>query len=256
MKKGGKKKRGDDEEDDDFNPNRPDDFEENDPIEDQLSIEDESDDEGGEKYVERQFNFVSEISIFVDYSVISKYLYVVKDKDYNKNPMLLKGVVSLFKRITNQVKAAWIFFQFEYMLIFQQILNEGHTNNPLMKNFTFNAPVTTRERQVQELMSEFKQILINIVRQYLDVFARNKMLGIECFFRFTSREHKDSILNNYESLTQPTAVAVTAKQAEESEEEEYQDRPDEFDEDEQVNDGHKKHQLSAEENLKKIWTQD
>jgi len=40
----------------------------------------ESDDE--ETNVERQFNFVSEISIFVDYTVISKYLLIIKDKHY------------------------------------------------------------------------------------------------------------------------------------------------------------------------------
>lgn len=34
----------------------------------------------------------------------------------------------------------------------------------------------------------------------MDVLQKNKMLGIECFFRFTSREHKDSILNSYENL--------------------------------------------------------
>lgn len=78
----------------------------------------EDDDDVEEKFVERQFNFVSEISIFVDYQVISKYLMIVKDKDYKKNPMLLQGVNSMIKRITNQIKATWIFFQFEYLLIF------------------------------------------------------------------------------------------------------------------------------------------
>lgn len=35
---------------------------------------------------------------------------IVKDKDYKKNPMLLQGVNSMLKRITNQIKATWIFF--------------------------------------------------------------------------------------------------------------------------------------------------
>lgn len=46
--------------------------------------------------------------------------------------MLLQGVNSMIKRITNQIKATWIFFQFEYLLIFQQVVNEGHINNHLM----------------------------------------------------------------------------------------------------------------------------
>lgn len=34
------------------------------------------------------------------------------------------------------------------------------------------------------------------------------MLGIECFFRFTSREHKDSILNCYEGIQQEQPLQV------------------------------------------------
>lgn len=109
------------------------------------SLAEESDDHE-ERFVERTFNFVSEISIFVDYTVVSKYLLVIRDKDYKKNALLLQGVISMLKRITNQIKASWIFFQFEYLLIFQNLLNDGATNNSLMKGFNFNAPTTTRER--------------------------------------------------------------------------------------------------------------
>lgn len=87
-------------EDEEFDPDRANQFEDVDPIEDQMSFED-SDDETSEKFIERQFNFVSEISVFVDYAIISKYLQIVKDKDYNKNPLLLQGVIALFKRIMN-----------------------------------------------------------------------------------------------------------------------------------------------------------
>jgi hypothetical protein len=58
-------------------------------MEDDDSLAEESDDDLEEKFVERQFNFVSEISIFVDYTIISKYLMIVKNKDYKKNPVLL-----------------------------------------------------------------------------------------------------------------------------------------------------------------------
>jgi hypothetical protein len=34
----------------------------------------------------------------------------------------------------------------------------------------------------------------------MDVLQKNKLLGLECFFRFTSREHKDSILSCYEGI--------------------------------------------------------
>lgn len=65
-------------------------------MDDDDSMNEESDEE---TFVQRQFNFVSEISIFVDYAVISKYLEVIRKKDYKKNPLLLQGVTSMFKRI-------------------------------------------------------------------------------------------------------------------------------------------------------------
>jgi len=58
-------------------------------MDDDDSLAEESDDDHEEKFVERQFNFVSEISIFVDYSVITKHLYVIRDRDYTKHPLLL-----------------------------------------------------------------------------------------------------------------------------------------------------------------------
>jgi hypothetical protein len=70
-------------------------------MDDDDSLAEESDDDVEEKFVERQFNFVSEISIFVDYSIVSKYLMVIKNKDYKKNPILLQGIISMIKRITN-----------------------------------------------------------------------------------------------------------------------------------------------------------
>ena len=70
-------------------------------MDDDDSLAEESDDDVEEKFVERQFNFVSEISIFVDYSIVSKYLMVIKNKDYKKNPIILQGIISMIKRITN-----------------------------------------------------------------------------------------------------------------------------------------------------------
>jgi hypothetical protein len=43
-------------------------------MEDDDSLAEESDDDEEERFVERQFNFISEISIFVDYDIVSKYL--------------------------------------------------------------------------------------------------------------------------------------------------------------------------------------
>ena len=49
---------------------------------------DESDEE--EENVERSFNFVSELSVLVDYDVIDKFLYVLRNEmQYANKPSLL-----------------------------------------------------------------------------------------------------------------------------------------------------------------------
>ena len=62
---------------------------------------------------------------------------------------------------------------------------------------------------------ELKAIITAIVRQFLDAFERNRLLGVECLFRFTSREHKDSIMSNYETITAPQAAPVASESEEE-----------------------------------------
>jgi hypothetical protein len=55
-----------------------------------------------ELVVERQFNFLSELSTLVDYDVIDKYLYVLKNENQSKeNPFLIQAATSFFKRIVN-----------------------------------------------------------------------------------------------------------------------------------------------------------
>jgi hypothetical protein len=130
-------------------------------------------------------------------------LRVLRNKDYVKNPKLLAQVKTLFQRVVHQVKAAWIFFQFDFMLVLQDFLNRGHVNNALMKGIATGSSATDRVTEQHEL--ELKAIITAIVRQFLDAFERNRLLGVECLFRFTSREHKDSILSNYESITPAAA---------------------------------------------------
>jgi hypothetical protein len=48
-------------------------------------------------------------------------------------------------------------------------------------------------------MYDFKQTIIAIVRQFIEVLSTNKLLGVECLFRFTSRELINDILSNYEN---------------------------------------------------------
>jgi len=73
----------------------------------ELSGEDE---EFSEEYQERVFNFISEISILVDYQVIQRYLQLLKGRAYTKDTFLLPAITSFFTRVIEQIKAPWIFY--------------------------------------------------------------------------------------------------------------------------------------------------
>jgi hypothetical protein len=107
---------------------------------DDLSDDEEDGDEM--RYVEKQFNLLAELSILVDYDIISKYMLVLIDEDYKKQPELLEYVSKMFKRIGFQLKQSWIFFQLEYLIVFEKLMNLGMTNNSLMKGMDSNAPMT------------------------------------------------------------------------------------------------------------------
>jgi hypothetical protein len=60
---------------------------------------------------ERKFNFISELSILVDYEVINKFILALQKPDLaKKRPFVIKAASSLFKRIVQQTKQTWIFF--------------------------------------------------------------------------------------------------------------------------------------------------
>ena len=54
---------------------------------------------------------------------------------------------------------------------------------------------------------------------------------MESFFHFTSREHKDSILSNYDGMQAPSALPAPAQ---EEEEDEFKDQPQSSEEEEQL----------------------
>ena len=94
--------------DEDYNPKKPEDingktdevvyaFE--DEGDDDIEYSGSEDEDGIEVNAERQFNFVSEISVLVDYNVISQYMIILRDKDYEKNHELLQATSKFFNRI-------------------------------------------------------------------------------------------------------------------------------------------------------------
>lgn len=90
---------------------------------------------GGEdedQTVERQFNFIAELSVLVDYEVISKYLLACRHHKLSKQPEILMMTSSFFKRVVFQFKSPWIFFNFETLSRLEDFLSEGTCNNTLL----------------------------------------------------------------------------------------------------------------------------
>lgn len=90
---------------------------------------------------------MSELSVLVDYNVIEKYIYVLKHEEhYKKNPFLIQACSSFFKRIVNQTKQTWIFFQIETLSVFNEYMTKDMTNNSLMKGINEQVAVTQNEK--------------------------------------------------------------------------------------------------------------
>ena len=153
-----------------------------------------------EENIERSFNFVSELSVLVDYDVIQKYTSVLRNvEQYKKHPILLKACTVFFRRIHSQTKQTWIFFQLETLSIFNDFLQKDVTNNSLMKGIQDKVSHTQNDKMVDAYSSEMKAVITMVVQKFTELMKKNKMLGVEILFRFPSREVKDMILNNYDS---------------------------------------------------------
>ena len=116
--------------DQDFNPEQPDDLEQ-DEFYDEEMLE-ESDEEREEQ---RQFEFVSEIASLVDYQVVSCYISLFTHPSRKDDPDVYLIAAQFFKRVVFQLKQVWIFFQVDFLAAFQDYLSEGQCNNPLMRGF-------------------------------------------------------------------------------------------------------------------------
>ena len=123
----------------DFDPNKPNENEER-QSEDEGQIEDtfhdaEMDEESDQEVnVERQLNFNAEISMLINYDVISRYMSVVDQRNQlSKQADLVQMTASFFRRVHFQLKQTWIFFQMDYMNCFNDFLQKNQCTNSLMK---------------------------------------------------------------------------------------------------------------------------
>lgn len=91
--------------DQDFNPERPDDLDQGDFYDEEMM--EESDEE---REIQRQFEFVPEIAILVDYTVVRTYVNLISHPEFKENPDVFIIVAHFFRRMVFQLKQVWIFY--------------------------------------------------------------------------------------------------------------------------------------------------
>ena len=162
--------------------------------ENDSSLDDNSD---AESHIElfREINVNEESKCLVSYAIIDKILSIFKNvsgtlvdnfdlsrklielKDNTRG--ILKYISKLFERIAIKSKCFWIFFNIEYLILFNRLLNEPSFNNePAYKNL--------------------RDTIIKILTEYFTIIQKNKMLPVECLFHIEGISLVEAIMNNYE----------------------------------------------------------
>jgi timeless len=131
------------------------------------------------QYQERQLNFVIELSLLIDHDVISKYCYMLKRFRYNSLEMN-EYIARFFLKILQDCQAEWIFYQLEYLAVFEEVVNDKYVkNNPKTKGVY--------------------EVIVQIVKAFVRTLQSNKLLAMEALFRVKDRSIKNAILSNYET---------------------------------------------------------
>ena len=126
--------------------------------------------------IDKIFSIFNNISgTLVDNFDLSKKLIELRDNGRG----ILKYISKLFERIAIKSKCFWIFFNIEYLILFNRLLNEPSFNNePAYKNF--------------------RDTIIKILTEYFTIIQKNKMLPVECLFHMEGISLVEAIMNNYE----------------------------------------------------------
>lgn len=142
------------------------------------------------QFIEKDLDLNTEFNILLDYSIISKImLFITKNWETSENQLnfttnlkknpVVKYIIKLFGRIVNDLKSSWIFFQIEYLLIFNDLLNDKQFCSDLY-------------------FINLVNIINEIVNNYFKLMDTNRLLAVESLFRYSGPVERDYILNNYE----------------------------------------------------------
>ncbi len=186
------KKRDDDDDDekkdvDDFIEKNSDDEDDKDEHTGSVNL---SMDSAENAYLEKDLDIKEESMALHDYIIISKILCLFNSDSTKLNTTLfelkrdnskvIKLISNIFVRITKTSEEPWIFYQMDYLNIFHKLINDQLFSSSIY-------------------FQSFYNCIKWIIKSFFAAMRKNKLLGIESLFRFSSLL-KDSILNNYEEI--------------------------------------------------------
>ena len=165
-------------------------------VHDAIDLLSDEEDEVEERNVEKKFSFGVEMAELVDYNII-----------FNINQLLIKAeeldnetvsaIAHLYNRLLKQCNAGFVFFQIDTLYNFEQ--------------YALKYRKDTR-------LSELTHVIKKITGEFFKACQKNKMLPMECLFRFTDKAQKDHILSNYS-----TDIIENYERGEEMEDDEISD---------------------------------
>ena len=76
-------------------------------------------------------------------------------------------IASFFRRVVFQLKQTWIFFQLEFMHVFNQFLNSEQGNNSLMTGLMDYKDTSFVERKLKLSKEHLKNVITTIVGRFV-----------------------------------------------------------------------------------------
>ena len=144
--------------------------------------------------LKRDIDVCSEAKCLVDYIIINKIFLILKNTSQidsfnltnilidikNNDRNILKFLTKIIERISIKCKCYWIFFNIQYLLLFNTLLNNQYFIN---------------EKDFKSL----RDVIEKIINEYFEILKTNKFLPIESLFQFNGISLVENIMCNYEN---------------------------------------------------------
>ena len=135
-------------------------------------------------YREKKFNFITELTNFIDTNVVQSYIEFLKEKLYaNASKALKSAIYNLLKLIIEDLEASWYFYQVDTIECFYEFC-------------TLDNILITKETIYQQT----KHLIMTVFGMYREKLQENNLLLVESLFRYESHSTLSNILNNYCNL--------------------------------------------------------